>query len=144
LLISELEWDSPNDAPIRKVQNYKKMYMVRPPYFMVFLNILTAITLRYREIINQYQVEKRKFKDVEDIIHQFDDIKNDLLEKSIKYIQKKMKEIVKSADSIKHEANNILEASRIVMESHMQTVINKIKDFKIHQITKQIDALEDE
>ncbi|HKL47377.1 MAG TPA: DUF2130 domain-containing protein, partial [Candidatus Izemoplasmatales bacterium] len=108
LLISELEWDSPNDAPIRKVQNYKKMYMVRPPYFMVFLNILTAITLRYREIINQYQVEKRKFKDVEDIIHQFDDIKNDLLEKSIKYIQKKMKEIVKSADSIKHEANNIL------------------------------------
>jgi hypothetical protein len=142
LLISELEWDSPNDAPIRKVQAYDKMYMVRPPYFMVFLNILTAINLRYKDIINQHQIEKRKFKGVEDIINEFNSMKKDILDKSIEYIQKKMDEIVKSADNIKNEANKILEASRIVIESHMQTVIRKIESFKIHQIVDQIDGLE--
>jgi hypothetical protein len=143
LLVSELEWDSPNDAPIRKVHAYDKMYMVRPPYFMVFLNILTAINLRYKDIINQHQVEKKKFKGVEDIVAEFNAMKNDILDKSIEYIQKKMDEIVKSADNIKNEANKILEASRIVVESHMQTVIRKIESFKIHQIVDQIKALEE-
>jgi hypothetical protein len=143
LLISELEWDTPNDAPIRKVQAYDKMYMVRPPYFMVFLNLLTAINLRYKDIINQHQIEKKKFKGLEDIITEFNIMKKDILDKSIEYIQKKMDEIVKSADNIKNEANKILEASRIVIESHMQTVIRKIESFKIHQIVNQIEALEE-
>lgn len=141
LLISELEWDSPNDAPIRKVQAYDKMYMVRPPYFMVFLNILTAITLRYKDAISDYQIERKKFKDIEDIQSEFEHMKDDILDKTIDYIQKKMDDIVKSADNIKLEANKILEASRVVMESHLSTVIRKIKNFKIHQIIDQINAL---
>ena len=143
LLISELEWTSTNDAPIRKVQGYDKMYMVRPQYFIVFLNIVTALGLKYKDIIQKHDLERKKFKDSEDILVELEQMKSDILDKSIVYIQNKMDDIISSAVNIENEAKKILEASRIIMETHINTVINKIKNFKIHQMIKKIDKIEE-
>ena len=141
LLISELEWESTNDAPIRKVFGYDKMYMVRPQYFIVFLNIVTALGLKYKDIIKDYNFEKEQFKDSQDILEEFEQMKSDILDRSIDYIRSKVEEIVKSAESIKKEADKITEATRVVLNTHLQTVINKINQFSIKKIAKEIDKL---
>jgi hypothetical protein len=141
LLISELEWESTNDAPIRKVFGYDKMYMVRPQYFIVFLNIVTALGLKYKDIIKDYNFEKEQFKDSQDILEEFEQMKSENLDRSIEYIRTKVEEIVKSAESIKKEADKITEATRVVLNTHLQTVINKINQFSIKKIAKEIDKL---
>jgi len=142
LLISELEWDSTNDAPIRKVQEYEKMYMVRPQYFIVFLSILTALSLKYKDVLLKDNEQRAKFKDAENILKSFDQMKDDILEKSVKYIDNKLQEIIDSANQIQKETKQILEASRIVKERHLQTIINKINQFSIQQVIEKIEALE--
>lgn len=142
LLISELEWESVNDAPIRKIQEYPKMYMVRPQYFIVFLNIVTALALKYQDILLEYNLERVKFKDSEDILTEFETLKSEILDRSITYIENKMNEINDSATNIIKEAKDILENSRVVLDTHLRTVINKIEKFKINQIVKQIEKLD--
>ena len=142
LLISELEWNTSNDAPIRKVQGYDKMYMVRPQYFIVFLSIIKTLSFSYKDAIQGFRVEKYKFKNAEDIINELDMMKEDILDKSIRYIKNKMEEINNSAESIKKEAQKILDASRVIMESHIETVINKIKAFKVNHLIDKIETIE--
>ena len=143
LLISELEWDSINDAPIRKVQGYDKMYMVRPQYFIVFLSIVSALGKKYHELILNKHIERKKFKETEEILNELELMKDDILDKSITYLQNKMDEIRKSAENIEKEAKNILEASRIVIDSHVRTIINKINNFKLYNIIEKIESLQD-
>lgn len=143
LLISELEWESINDAPIRKVQGYDKMYMVRPQYFIVFLNLVTAIALKYREVVKGYNKERAQFKDTENILAEFEEMKHNILDLSVKYIDTKLTEITTSAKNIEKEAKAILEASRIVLERHIQTIINKINQFKINQVVDKIKELDE-
>jgi len=141
LLVSELEWETSNDAPIRKVQGYEKMYMVRPQYFMVFLNLVSAIALQYKENISQYHVDLAKFKDAKEIKDNFQSMKEDILLKSMKYISDRMAEIRKSAQTIQKESSNIIKAADIVMNRHLQAVINKIENFKIDQVVSEIERL---
>ena len=68
-------------------------------------------------------------------------MKSDILDRSIDYIRSKVEEIVKSAESIKKEADKITEATRVVLNTHLQTVINKINQFSIKKIAKEIDKL---
>lgn len=144
LLISELEWTSINDAPIRKIPNYDKMYMVRPLYFIVFLNLITSLALKYKEYLEAELSREIRFKETRKIIDDFEEMKNDILDKSISYIQSKIDEISESARNIKKDAEKIIEASRIVAERHIQTVINKIQGFKLNQIIDEINQLDKE
>ncbi|MFP4479067.1 MAG: DUF2130 domain-containing protein [Candidatus Izemoplasmatales bacterium] len=142
LLISELEWDSVNDAPIRKVQDYDKMYMVRPQYFIVFLSIVTSLAKAHKKLLQEYNVERVKFKDSEDILSEFESMKDEILDRSLKYIEDKMNEINGSVEEIQKQSKKILEASRIVLETHLKTVKNKIEQFTIQKITGQIKELD--
>ena len=62
------------------------MYMVRPQFFIVFLNIVTALGLKYKDIMQGYNFEKEQFKESQDILNEFEEMKDDTLEKSIKNI----------------------------------------------------------
>lgn len=143
LLISELEWETANDAPIRKVPQYEKMYMVRPQYFIVFLNIIVALGLKYKEIVKGYHFERAQFKDAEDILAEFETMKDEILTRSINYIENQVTQIEKRAQNIKADAEEITKATKIILETHLQTVINKINQFKINRITQKIDKLND-
>ncbi|MFA7075568.1 MAG: DUF2130 domain-containing protein [Candidatus Izemoplasmatales bacterium] len=142
LLISELEWDVVNDAPIRRVNEYEKMYLVRPQYFMVFIHILTALSLKYKNVLIEHNLELDKFRDVNEIVNEFNEMKSSILDGSIKYINDHVKKIEENAVEIIKRGNKILESSKIIKDTHLITVINKIENFKINRIVKNIKDID--
>ncbi|MFA6375265.1 MAG: DUF2130 domain-containing protein, partial [Bacilli bacterium] len=113
LLISELEWETDNDAPIRKVVEYDKMYMVRPQYFIVFLSIITALGKKYHDVINEHNIQKEQFKETEEIVEEFEKMKNQILSHSIRLLEKHANSIIDNAQKIEGLSNNILESGRL-------------------------------
>lgn len=143
LLVSELEWDVVNDAPIRKVPDYDKMYMVRPQYFMVFIHIVTALGMKFKDgLLDKNRIDEA-FRDTKEILADFEGMKNDILDKSIRYILDRVNDIEDSASKIIQEGRKVLDSAKVIKETHLQTVINKITSFKINKITRNIKDLED-
>ncbi|CEA12077.1 hypothetical protein MCCPF38_00720 [Mycoplasma capricolum subsp. capripneumoniae] len=130
LLVSALEYDI-NDSLIYRVNDYKDMFVIRPMYFISFLGVLKTIALKYKDLkLNKLQQEIM-FKEKQDILDEFEEFKNNLLDNALKHIDTKVSEINKSAENIKKEANKILEATELVINKHLNTVKNKINNFKI-------------
>jgi hypothetical protein len=142
ILISELEYNYETDAPIFAVPEYDKMYVVRPGYFLTLLGIIESIGMKYSKIINEKEIEKIKFEDSNKIIDDFNNFKTNLLDNSIKHINSQTEEIKSEAGKIKTSADRILESIRIVVETHLNTVRNKINDYSIHSIVKRIRSVD--
>ncbi|EXU60603.1 DUF2130 domain-containing protein [Mycoplasma mycoides] len=133
LLVSELESET-NDSLIYRVNDYKDMFVIRPMYFISFLGVLETIALKYKDLkLNKLQQEIM-FKEKQDILNEFEEFKNNLLDNALKHIDTKVNEINKSAENIKKEANKILEATELVINKHLNTVKNKINNFKIEKV----------
>lgn len=142
ILVSEIDRKENNDVPIKKVPGYDKMFEVRPEYFVTLLNIITAFGLKYKEILLADKEERIKFSDTEDILEEFEQMKNEILDLSLKYINNQVEEIVKQAENIRSANDKILVAADIILNTHLQTVRNKLDSFKINKITKSINDLE--
>lgn len=142
LLVSELEWDVSNDTPIRKITEHENMYMVRPQYMVTFLNVIYAFAMQYHAELTKKNEVLEKFKDRDEILSQFEEMKSAILDKSIRHIQTKLNEISKETENIEKANNNIREALRIVLETHINTVINKITNFEINKIIKTTEKFE--
>lgn len=141
LLISELEWETDNDAPIRKVVEYDKMYMVRPQYFIVFLSIITALGKKYHDVINEHNIQKEQFKETEEIVEEFEKMKNQILSHSIRLLEKHAISIIDNAQKIEGLSNNILESGRLIINTYLDQIKNKIENFNITKINKKIDKI---
>lgn len=141
LLISELEWETDNDAPIRKVVEYDKMYMVRPQYFIVFLSIITALGKKYHDVINEHNIQKEQFKETEEIVEEFEKMKNQILSHSIRLLEKHANSIIENAQKIEGLSNNILESGRLIINTYLDQIKNKIENFNITKINKKIDKI---
>lgn len=141
LLISELEWETDNDAPIRKVVEYDKMYMVRPQYFIVFLSIITALGKKYHDVINEHNIQKEQFKETEEIVEEFEKMKNQILSHSIRLLEKHANSIIDNAQKIEGLSNNILESGRLIINTYLDQIKNKIENFNITKINKKIDKI---
>ncbi|WP_434324791.1 DUF2130 domain-containing protein [Mycoplasma capricolum] len=133
LLVSELEYDT-NDSLIYRVNEYKDMFVIRPMYFISFLGVLETIALKYKDLKLDKLQQEIMFKEKQDILDEFEEFKNNLLDNALKHIDTKVNEINKSAENIKKEANKILEATELVINKHLNTVKNKINNFKIEKI----------
>ncbi len=140
LLVSELEWDVSNDTPIRKITEYENMYMVRPQYMTTFLNIVYAFAMQYHSELTKRNKELEKFKDRNEILAEFEQMKSQILDNSLRHIQTKLTEISKETETIETANNKIKEALRIVLETHINTVINRITNFEINKIIKKIET----
>lgn len=139
ILVSTLEWDNVNDVPIKRVNEYEKMYIVRPQYFMTLINIITSFGLKYKDLLLQKEQEKLEFKDTKDIFDEFEAMKESILDNSIRHIQKQLDEIKKQTDLISSANNKIIESADLIINTHLQTVINKINDFKINRVINKIN-----
>ncbi|QVJ96045.1 DUF2130 domain-containing protein [Mycoplasma mycoides] len=133
LLVSELEYDT-NDSLIYRVNDYKDMFVIRPMYFISFLGVLETIALKYKDLKLDKLQQEIMFKEKQDILDEFEEFKNNLLDNALKHIDTKVNEINKSAEIIKKEANKILEATELVINKHLNTVKNKINNFKIEKV----------
>lgn len=142
LLVSELGSDASNALPIKKIFEYEKMYMVRPEYFMMVLNIITAFGLKYKEIMLAKAEERIKFKDYEDILSEFESMKDEILENSVRHINTQLEIIIKQSDNIKLANDRLKDAAELIQRTHLQTVINKIEGFKIGVIATKVKKLD--
>jgi hypothetical protein len=138
LLVSELEWESVNDSPIKKVNEYDKMYVVRPQYFVIFLSIVSALGLKYKDILTKHNIERIQFKDIEDIMNEFEEMKSNILDKSLKYLETEVSEILKNAENIHKLSKVIMEAAENIIQKRLSTIKNKIDGFNINKINKKI------
>ncbi len=141
LLISELEWDTINDAPIRKVSDYENMYMVRPAYFISFLSLLKSLAKKYKDLLGEHQKADALFKDSQDILAEFDKFKDT-------YLDKPLNSLVKDVESIKSEAQKSYDASYkilgladTIITNKVETIRQKIERFDIKKIAKKIDKV---
>ncbi|TVY12169.1 DUF2130 domain-containing protein [Candidatus Phytoplasma pini] len=145
ILVSELEWEQDNDLPIKKVNDYDKMYIVRPPYLITFLNIITALAMKYKELINNNRIQKIKFQSQQNIMNKFEKIKNEILDNYLQKIKNSLNKLFNNSQKIKESAKNILQninemekETETILKKHFIKIIDKINNFKINEIINQI------
>lgn len=142
LLVSELEWDQENDVPIRRIQEYDKMYLVRPQYFINLLSIIASLALKYKEVLIESNKEALKFKDAQEILDEFNDMKEDILNRQIRLLGAEVESISRNADEIKKRSESIRRSADKIADLYIKQIINKIEGFKINRINKKIDNTE--
>lgn len=144
LLISELEWDQANDVPIRRIEGYEKMYMVRPQYFMTFLSIIMALSLKYKELLLRTIEEAEQFKDSRAIIDEFEKMKKEIFDKPLDKLEKQIKEIANNANIIIKSAEKIITSSEVLTSSVLETIKSKIENFNITKVVNKMNKMSKE
>lgn len=131
LLITSLEKD--NEFMFKRVGEYKNMYMVRPSYFVSFLLLIYNIAQKQKEL----QAFDIDFKRKQEILNDFEQLKNDILETTLIKIEKNIEEIFKQTSKMK-DAIQKTEEQAFKIEKHLTTVTNKIDHFKINKVIKNL------
>ena len=118
------------------------MYVVRPAYLMVFLNMITSLTTRFAELILSKKQEELQLKSKFDLINEFDNIKNTYLDKPIELLEKSISAINTNSESIKKACRNIDEQCDKIIRSYINQIIEKLNKFELKlqkDIIKKID-----
>ena len=118
------------------------MYVVRPAYLMVFLNMITSLTTRFAELILSKKQEELQLKSKFDLINEFDSIKNTYLDKPIELLEKSISAINTNSDSIKKACRNIDEQCDKITRSYINQITEKLNKFELKlqkDIIKRID-----
>lgn len=142
VLVSNLENDKPNILPIYKVREYENMYVVRPAYMMVFLNMITSLTTRFSDLLLSKEQEMVELKSRLDIIEEFNKIKESYLDNPLTSLEKQVNSITKSSESIKKAAADIDTACEAINEKYIKKINDKISTFEVKlnkKVIKKID-----
>ena len=142
VLVSNLELDKPNALPIFKVNDYPDMYVVRPAYLMVFLNMIASLSLRFATIVLSKEKELLELKDKQDILDAFNDIKNTYLDKPLALLEKEIDNISKQAEVISTASNKIIEGCSNISTKYINIIQDKLDKFEINLKRKTINKME--
>lgn len=143
LLISELEWNDANDVPIRKVKDYEKMYVVRPQYFITFLNIVTNLAKKYQELLLEKAKERILFKESDDLLREFEELKINAFDKPLLKLEKEVSELSKQRQIISDAAEKMGVSINKITDNILVDIRKKIDNFNITKINKKITKLEE-
>jgi len=141
LLISELEWDSVNDTPIKKVAEYENMYIVRPAYFISFLSLIKSLAGKYQDLLMVRRMEDEKFKDSQDILNEFDAFKKTYLDKPLASLLSDVEDIKKEANKSYEASYKIIGLADTIISNKISEIKVKIERFDIRKIARKIDKL---
>lgn len=143
LLVSELELKTNQDVPVFKVQEYPNMYVVRPQYLLTFLGILMNLSNKYSYLLEQKAREDERFKSSEEILADFEKLKETYLNKPIETLNRKITQIKKDADDIIKKGTSISESAEDIIQSTLESMKDKIStmDIKLPKLAKKIDNL---
>ena len=142
VLVSNLELDKPNILPIFKVRGYENMYVVRPGYLMVFLNMIASLTTRFSDLLLSKEQEMIELKSKLDLIDEFNKIKETYLDDPLESLEKQVTAILKSSETIKKASNDIDTACEKINTSYIKKIVDKIDKFELKlnkSIIKKID-----
>ncbi len=141
LLISTLEQGSNNDAPIKKVQGYEKMYLVRPQYFVTFLSLLYNLANKYSELLKSDEAKKEEFKSSTELLELFEHLKTTYIEKPLTKFEKDVKDAYENSLQIEKYNNKNKEILNGLIQSDLQNIQEKILKFDIRKIQKKLDSI---
>lgn len=142
VLVSNLEIDRPNDLPIFKVLEYENMYVVRPAYLMVFLNMIASLSKRFSDLILNNEKENLELKTKNDLIEEFNQIKETYLDKPLEALNKALEAILASSEDIKKASRKIDENCDKVKRSYLAQINDKLSKFELkleRNIIKKIE-----
>lgn len=142
VLVSNLELDKPNIAPIFKVKEYENMYVVRPAYMMTFLNMLASLTTRFRDLILAHDAKSLELQSKNELLKMFDDIKKTYLDKPLESLKKNVEDILKNSEAIKNAANKIDDQCDKIKRSYIAQIEEKINKFELKLDKKICKELE--
>lgn len=145
LLVSELERDLANDVPIKKVAEYKDMYVVRPEYFMTFLSLINSLTTKFKYLFEEKIKEDILFQTKGEILEKFDEFKNTYLDKPLKALIEKVEAIKKNSLNIQDNNNKVLElCDKMLNEGfvNMRSKIDTLGITKLSPLIRKIEKLE--
>lgn len=131
VLVSNLEMDKSNDLPMFRVSEYKDMYVVRPAYLMIFLNMITSLTTRFADLVLADKQEKINLKNSLDLIRDFETLKNTYLDKPLESLEKSVNEILKQSEGIRSASNKISESCEKIISSYINQIQDKLSRFEI-------------
>ena len=141
LLVSELEMDKFNDAPIVKVTDYPKMYMVRPPYFIAFLSIIESLGKKYKDLLEKVNKDKLDFKEAQEIIDEFEQMKSAYLDKPLVAMESQLQDILDSSKKIADANQKINDTANKLINQTLENIRTKIARFDINRLAKKIDNI---
>lgn len=131
VLVSNLELAKPNVLPIFKVRDYENMYVVRPGYLMVFLNMIASLSTRFSDLLLSKEHEMIELKSKLDLIEEFKKIKETYLDNPLEALEKQVTTILKSSETIRKASNEIDSACEKINNSYIKKIIDKIDTFEI-------------
>ncbi|WP_027123730.1 DUF2130 domain-containing protein [Mycoplasmoides pirum] len=139
LLVTELE---PNEHfIIKKVHDYENMYMCRPIILISFLSMVRSIYKQRETLLGE--IGLINFLDKEEILNNFDSMKNDILDIQIKRMNQALIDIQENSEKIQKLAIKIFEDSKKIMNNYVEQMKNKIEKFNIKKLTKNIEKTND-
>jgi len=141
LLVSELEMDSSNDCPIKKVNEYKNMYVVRPPYMISFLGLIYSLSIKQKDLINQINREKISFEESSKILEQFEQFKITYFYKPLNSLKGKVDKLNENNDKIINAAAANQKLVNDILYDELQKIQEKMERFDIKKIAKDIDKI---
>ena len=141
VLVSNLELDNPNDLPILRVREYPDMYIVRPGYMVVLLNMITSLTTNFKDLLLQANKEKLEVKARTELLEQFEKLKQTYLEKGLETLEKNVNDIKKKSASIIEAAESIDKYCNTIITSYLNTIKDKLDKFQVN-ITREYRKFE--
>lgn len=137
ILVTELEADK--DFVIKKPINYQNIVIIRPQALPSLLNILRSLFLKKNDLI----VEQINFKSSKEIIDDFNDFKDEILNKIFYKMNSKVENIIKCATNVKKNADSILEDANKILNDFLSRATKKIDNFKIEKkIINKIEKID--
>ncbi len=140
ILVTELEPEL--EFTIQKVNEYENMFMVRPEYLNVLLDILSIISLKEMQINDEFKNKQMNFEERSKIFQDFNDLKSSILDTYIKNIESKVNEIIKESEKILSSGQKIKDHANVIIDTHLSHIRSKIEKFNIESKIKKIEKLE--
>ena len=142
VLVSMLESDSDlyNTGIVDVSYRYKKMYVIRPQFFIPLITLLRNAALNSLEYRKQLMIVQNQQADLTTFESNIETFKNSFL-KTYENATKKHREAIEGIDKAIAQLNKIKEALQ-TSDRHLNTANNKlITDLTIKRLTKNADSV---
>ncbi|UNT65959.1 DUF2130 domain-containing protein [Ureaplasma urealyticum] len=128
ILVTELE---PEDHfVIKKINEYKNMFAVRPQYFIPLVDMIRNFAILKAKM----DLRIIRFEDRIKIEEDLDELKKDIVDKTLKYINDKTKKIIDDSKVIIKKAECIEETAEDIINKKLNSLKKKINELTIRKI----------
>lgn len=141
VLVSNLELNNPNDLPILKVKEYEDMYVVRPAYMLVLLNMITSLTTNFKDLLLEAHKQELEIKAKTILLEQFEALKKSYLETGLIKLENHIKDIRTKSTNIIKAADDIDNICSSMINGYIREIQKKLDTFEI-KITREYKKYE--